>query len=86
MVVGGINISTPTPALTPNLTGITLYESAFFVLCFLQKQRLKKNNKKKQAFMAGLCCIVINDPSHWHTTGRGWVAWLNFIVTGKCGG
>lgn len=25
----------------------------------------------KKCFMAGLCSIVINYPTHWHTTGQG---------------
>lgn len=63
MVVGGININPPTP---PGPTGITLYESAFFVLCFLQKQRLSK-----KIFMVGLCSIVINNPFTGTQRGRG---------------
>lgn len=27
--------------------------------------------KKKKGFKTGLCCIVINYPTHWHTTGWG---------------
>lgn len=45
MVVGGININSPPPLPLLGPTGITLYESAFFVLCFLQKQRLSEEKK-----------------------------------------